>query len=262
MPLSTGERQLLADMLAEAEATRVVIDPLTASMKDADVVDAYEIQLDQIRRKLRAGAKVSGHKVGLSSRVMQAMMGVDEPDYGHLLDTMFVYEQDTVDTGVLCQPRVEVEVAFVLGQRLEGPGVNVADVLRATEFVMPAIEIIDSRIRNWDIKLVDTIADNASSARVVLGGRATSPVGLDIAGIEAVLTKNGTEVARGLAGAVLGNPVTAVAWLANKVHSFGVVLEQGHVIMPGSCTAAIDAAAGDTFAASFSGIGSVEVQFG
>jgi 2-keto-4-pentenoate hydratase len=262
MALSTEERRRLADMLAEAEATRLVVDPITASIKDADVVDAYEIQLEQIRRKLQAGAKISGHKVGLSSRVMQAMMGVDEPDYGHLLDSMFVYEQDTVDTSVLCQPRVEVEVAFVLGERLEGPGVNVADVLRATEFVMPSIEIIDSRIRNWDIKLVDTIADNASSARVVLGGRATSPRGLDIAGIEAVLTKNGNEVARGLAGAVLGNPVTAVAWLANKVHAFGVVLQPGHVIMPGSCTAAIDAAAGDTFVADFTGIGSVEVNFG
>jgi 2-keto-4-pentenoate hydratase len=175
---------------------------------------------------------------------------------------MFVYEQDSVDTSLLCQPRVEVEVAFVLGQRLEGPGVNVADVLRATEFVMPSLEIIDSRIRAWDIKLVDTIADNASSARVVLGGRATSPLGLDIAGIGTALTKNGTEVARGVAGAVLGNPVTAVAWLANKVHSFGVVLEPGHVILPGSCTAAIDAAPGDTFVADFDSIGSVEVHFG
>jgi 2-keto-4-pentenoate hydratase len=259
--LSDDERQAAAGALATAERGRAPIAPLSQTWPDIDVVDAYEIQLAQIRDKLAAGRTVRGHKVGLSARAMQQMMGVDEPDYGHLLDDMFVLEGSAIPAADFCDPRVEVEVAFVLGKGLTGPGVSAADVLRATDFVLPAIEVIDSRIRDWKIGLADTIADNASSARVVLGGHPTSLNDVDPRLIGAVLRKNGEVVETGASGAVLGNPVNAVAWLANKVHTFGVALEPGHVIMPGSCTRAVDVSRGDVIRADFDHLGYVSVVF-
>jgi 2-keto-4-pentenoate hydratase len=204
---------------------------------------------------------VRGHKVGLSSRAMQRMMAVHEPDYGHLLDDMFVFENSDVDAAQFLVPRVEVEVAFVLKHPLPAPGCTAADVLRATDFVCPAIEIIDSRFRGWQIEICDTIADNASSARVVLGGRPTRLDRIDPRLIGVVLRLNGEVVGTGASGAVLGNPVTAVAWLANKVHAFGVTLEPGNVILPGSCTRAFDVAAGTTARAEFDQLGHVTVRF-
>lgn len=259
--LTQAERNQAADALARAEADARPIAALTEEWPAIDVTDAYEIQLLNIARRVEAGAAIRGHKVGLSAKAMQQMIGVDEPDYGHLLDDMFVFETATVDTSTLCYPRVEFEVAFVLGAPLPAPGCTVADVLRATAYVAPAIEIIDSRVRDWKIKLADTIADNASSCRVVLGARATSVVGLDLRTIGAVARRNGVIVATGAAGAVLGNPAIAVAWLANKVHDFGVKLEAGHVVLPGSCTRAIDVAAGDTIRCDFDVLGSVSVRF-
>lgn len=259
--LTETQRRAAADALFAAERDRAPIEPLTETWPAMDVTDAYEIQLLNIRRREAGGELVRGHKVGLSSRAMQQMMGVDEPDYGHLLDTMFVFESERVRASDLCFPRVEIEVAFVLGERLAGPGVGVADVLRATEFVLPAIEIIDSRIVDWRITLPDTIADNASSARVVLGGHPTPVEDVDLRLIGAVLRKNGEVVETGVSGAVLGNPATAVAWLANKVHTFGVTLEPGHVVLPGSCTRAVDVAAGDVVRADFDQLGHVSVAF-
>ena len=259
--LTDTERRAGADALAEAERTRIPIDPLSNRWAAIDVVDAYEIQLANIADRLKAGAIVRGHKVGLSSRAMQSMMGVDEPDYGHLLDDMFFFEGDAVPAGRYLYPRVEVEVGFVLGASLSGPACTVADVLAATEFVCPAIEIIDSRIRDWKIAIADTIADNASSAGVVLGGRRTPLAGVDLRTIGAVLRRNGEIVQTGAAGAVLGNPATAVAWLANTVHRFGVSLEAGHVVLPGSCTRAVDVRPGDVVRADFDLLGPVSVRF-
>jgi 2-keto-4-pentenoate hydratase len=259
--LTDTERRAAADALAEAERTRIPIDPLTTQWAEIDVVDAYEIQLANIADRLKAGALVRGHKVGLSARAMQAMMGVDEPDYGHLLDDMFFFEGDAVPAGRYLYPRVEVEVGFVLGAPLSGPACSVADVLAATAFVCPAIEIIDSRIRDWKIRIADTIADNASSAGVVLGGRRTPLAGVDLRTIGAVLRRNGEIVQTGAAGAVLGNPATAVAWLANTVHRFGVSLEAGHVILPGSCTRAVDVRPGDVVRADFDVLGPVSIRF-
>jgi 2-keto-4-pentenoate hydratase len=259
--LTDSERRAAADVLAEAERTRIPVDPLSQRWPAIDVVDAYEIQLANISDRLKAGALVRGHKVGLSSRAMQTMMGVDEPDYGHLLDDMFCFEGDAVPAGRYLYPRVEVEVGFVLGAPLSGPACTVADVLGATEFVCPAIEIIDSRIRDWKIGIADTIADNASSAGVVLGGRRTPLAGVDLRTIGAVLRRNGEVVQTGAAGAVLGNPATAVAWLANTVHRFGVSLDAGHVILPGSCTRAVDVRAGDVVRADFDVLGTVSVRF-
>ena len=252
--------QLAAD-LAEAERSRVAIDPLTAAHLDIDVVDAYEIQLINIRRRVAEGARVIGHKVGLSSEAMQKMMGVDEPDYGHLLHDMAVLEDQPVPVGRFLYPRVEVEVGFILADDLPGAGCTEDDVLAATAAFAPSIELIDTRIKDWKIKLCDTIADNASSAGWVLGQERVSPKDVDIRAIDAVLRCNGEVIAEGRSDAVLGNPVTAVAWLARKVDQFGVRLRAGDVVLPGSCTRAIDAHPGDRFVADFTGLGSVELTF-
>jgi 2-keto-4-pentenoate hydratase len=259
--LTDEVRDELAADLAQAERSRVPIAPLTTANPDIDVVDAYEIQLINIRQRVAEGAKVIGHKVGLSSKAMQEMMGVDEPDYGHLLDEMEVFEdRPVVSANYLC-PRVEVEVGFVLADDLPGEGCTEDDVLAATAAFAPAIELIDTRIKDWKIKLCDTIADNASSAGWVLGAARVSPKDIDIANIDAVLTRNGEVVAKGRSDAVLGNPVTAVAWLARKVDSFGVRLRAGDIVLPGSCTKAFDATPGAEFVADFDGLGSVHLSF-
>ncbi|CAM3495002.1 2-keto-4-pentenoate hydratase [Kibdelosporangium persicum] len=257
--LTADQRIDAADRLYAAERDRSPIAPLVRDYPGIDAVDSYEIQLHNIRRRARP---VLGHKVGLSSEAMQQMMGVNEPDYGHLLDDMALSEDVPVDTGRYCYPRVEVEVGFVLGADLPGEGCTEDDVLAATEFLAPAIELIDSRIVDWQISLPDTIADNASSAGFVLGAARVRPSEVDIRGIDAVLWRNGSEVAKGRSDAVLGNPVTAVAWLAGKVASFGVRLRAGHIVLPGSCTRAIDARPGDSFRAEFSGLGVVSLTFG
>jgi 2-keto-4-pentenoate hydratase len=259
--LSVAVRDELAADLAQAERSGEPIAPLTATYPDIDVVDAYEIQLINIRQRVAEGARVLGHKVGLSSKAMQKMMNVDEPDYGHLLDDMEVFEDKPVAAGRFLYPRVEVEVGFILADDLPGEGCTEDDVLAATAAFAPSIELIDTRITDWKIKLCDTIADNASSAGFVLGADRVSPNDIDIKAIDAVLTRNGEVVAKGRSDAVLGNPVTAVAWLARKVESFGVRLRKGDIVLPGSCTRAIDARPGDQFIAEFDGLGSVRLTF-
>jgi 2-keto-4-pentenoate hydratase len=259
IPVAT--RDVLAADLAQAERSRQPIAPLTAAHPEIDVVDAYEIQLINIRQRVAEGARVVGHKVGLSSLAMQQMMGVDEPDYGHLLDEMQVFEDIPVEADKYLYPRVEVEVGFVLAHDLPGADCTEDDVLKATEAFVPAIELIDTRITEWKIALCDTIADNASSAGFVLGAARVSPNDVNVKEIDAILTRNGEVVAKGRSDAVLGNPVTAVAWLARKVESFGVRLRKGDIVLPGSCTRAIDARSGDNFVADFAGLGSVRLSF-
>ena len=259
-PMLTDDvRREVAEALAAAERDRRPIPPLRETWPDLDVVDAYEIQLMGIRTRTAAGATIHGHKVGLSSKAMQDMMGVEEPDYGHLLSDMAVGA--AVSAAAYCFPRVEVEVAFILGATLPGEGCTEQDVLAATEALAPAIELIDSRISDWNIKIADTIADNASSAGYVLGPERVDPGALDLRAIDARLLCNGAQVAAGRSDAVLGNPVTAVAWLARKVASFGVTLEAGHVILPGSVHRAIDVHPGDDFEAVFDGLGTVRLSF-
>jgi 2-keto-4-pentenoate hydratase len=259
--LSDDVRREVAAALVAAERDRLPIPPLRETWPDIDVVDAYEIQLLNIGRRVDAGVAVRGHKVGLSSRAMQEMMGVGEPDYGHLLADMAVADGGLVSAGRFCYPRVEVEVGFVLGAPLPGEGCTEDDVIAATEAVAPAIELIDSRIINWDIQIADTIADNASSAGYVLGPDRVKPTELDLRAIDARLLRNGDEIATGRSDAVLGNPVTAVAWLARKVAAFGVTLDAGHVILPGSVHRAVDVRPGDDFEAVLDGLGSVRLSF-
>lgn len=261
MALDEQERRQAARILADAEARRAPVQPLTETFPEIDVASAYQIQLLQIEEKLARGEVVRGHKVGLSSRAMQQLIGVDEPDYGHLLASMFVHEGHAVKASELCAPLAEMEIAFVLGRRLSGPHATIADVLAATAYVCPALEIVDSRVADWKIKISDTIADNASSARVVLGGHRVSLDKLDLRTLGAVLRKNGEIVETGAGAAVLGHPATSVAWLANKVFEFGVVLEEGHVILPGALTRAVRVAAGDVVRADFDVLGHVSVSF-
>jgi len=264
--LDSTQRTTAAELLWAAERDLAPVAPLTETFPGIDVVDAYEVQLINIRRKITAGARIRGHKVGLSSPVMQQMMGVDEPDYGHLLDTMVLSQDAPIAAGAYCYPRIEVEIGYVLGSSLPGAGCTEEDVLAATEYIVPSLELIDSRITNWQIKLPDTIADNASSAGVILGEARRTPAelaadGIDIKNIDAVLYDGDTEVARGNTSAVLGNPTWCVAWLARKVADFGVKLEAGHLIIPGSCTRAIDANPGTVFRAEFAGLGTVTASF-
>jgi 2-keto-4-pentenoate hydratase len=272
--LDSTQRTTAAELLWAAERDLAPIGPLTETFPGIDVVDAYEIQLSNIRRKLAAGARVRGHKVGLSSPVMQQMMGVDEPDYGHLLDSMVLAQDAPIAAAGYCYPRIEVEIGYVLGSALPGAGCTEADVLAATEYIVPSLELIDSRITDWRIRLADTIADNASSAGVILGAERKTPAdlaaaGVDLSDIDAVLFEKGgstggdgwTAIARGNTSAVLGNPTACVAWLARKVADFGVKLEAGHLILPGSCTRAIDARPGSAFRAEFAGLGTVTASF-
>ncbi|MGO1048964.1 2-keto-4-pentenoate hydratase [Crossiella sp. CA198] len=258
--LTADQRVDAAELLRAAETGRRPISPLIRSHRGIDVVDAYQIQLLNIRRRLDAGRRVLGHKVGLSSAAMQQMMGVTEPDYGHLLDDMALAEDVPVDPRRFCQPRVEVEVAFILGEDLP-PGCTEAEVLARTAALAPAIELIDSRITDWRISLPDTVADNASSAAFVLGAARVPPSHVDVKRIWASLSRNGEVLAKGRSDAVLGNPATAVAWLAGKVAGFGVRLRAGDVVLPGSCTRAYDARPGDTFHADFTGLGTVSLTF-
>ncbi|MBD0861770.1 fumarylacetoacetate hydrolase family protein [Gordonia sp. zg691] len=261
MAVDQAIRERIAADLWNAEQSATAIDRPTDSHPDLDVVDAYEIQLLNIGKRLADGAKISGHKVGLASEAMQKMMGVDEPDYGHLLDEMQYFEHTPIDTGKLCFPRVEVEVGFILGEDLPGEGCTNQDVIDATAWVVPSIELIDSRIKDWKITLCDTIADNASSCGWILGQQRVPIDEIDTGDVDAVLHRNGEIVAKGNSSAVLGHPLNAVSWLARKVEGFGVRLRKGDLILPGTATRAIDISPGDHFVADFAGLGSVTLDF-
>jgi 2-keto-4-pentenoate hydratase len=259
--LSETQRREVSAALSDAEQRSTPVSPLSETFPAIDVEDAYAIQRMGVEQRMTSGARLAGHKIGLTSRAMQEQFNVAEPDYGHLLSDMFVLEGMTIPASELCAPRVEPEVAFVLKYALAGPGLTVADVLRATDFVLPALEVIDSRIADWRIALPDTVADNASSARVVLGASPVPVDRFDLRLIGAVLWKKGKVEETGASGAVLGNPVSAVCWLANKLASFEVGLEAGQVVMPGSCTRAVAVGPGDHVRAEFDGLGFVSVRF-
>jgi 2-keto-4-pentenoate hydratase len=254
-------RNVLAEMLIAAEEKRKPIPPITESDPGISVEQAYAIQLRVMEMKKAAGQIVVGKKIGLTSLAMQAMLGVKEPDYGHILNGMVVMEAQKVLAAELVAPRIEGELAFVLKEDLKGPGVTLTEVLRCSEGVIPSLEIIDSRIADWKIKLPDTVADNASSARVVLGGTITPPHSLDLRTVGMVLEKNGEIAATAAGAAVLGHPAQAVAWLANKLAAYGIILRKGEVILSGSLTAAIPVAAGDFIRADFGPLGDVKIKF-
>ncbi len=250
-----------ASMLLAAYHSRIPTEPLREKYPDLTLQDAYEIQLIQIGRRLAEGAVIKGHKVGLTSAAMQRQLGVDQPDYGHLLGDMFFLEHLPIPVETYLQPRIEPEIAFVLSRPLRGPGVTAAEAAAAVDFCLPSLEIIDSRIRDWQIGILDTIADNASSGGVVLGSRPTPLSALDLRLTGCVLYRGGEVVGTGAGGAVLGSPLSSLVWLANTLGERGVTLEAGHVVLPGSVTASVPVAPGDTFTATFAGLGSVTARF-
>ncbi|WP_062353059.1 2-keto-4-pentenoate hydratase [Herbidospora yilanensis] len=260
--MDTRERDSLVDELLTAYRTREPVEPPTDRFAGLTIDDAYAIQLGQMDRLRADGAVVKGHKVGLTSAAMRRQLGVDEPDYGHLTEAMFHPEGSPIDVSRFLQPRIEPEIAFVLSRPLRGPGVTVAEAVAAVDFVLPALEIIDSRVRDWRITLLDTIADNASSGGVVLGGRPTRLSDVDLRLTGCVLRRNGEIAGTGAGAAVLGSPLNALVWLANTLGAHGVTLEAGHTILPGSLTAAVPVAAGDVIQAQFAGLGSVTATFG
>lgn len=233
------------------------VRPVIEDHPRATISDAYRIQQRQVETWGGSGELVRGHKVGLASVAVQRQMGVDQPDFGHLTASMFHLEHQPVPASTFIQPRVEPEIAFVLGRRLEGPGVTSADAVRAVDYVVPALEIVDSRIRDWQISIVDTIADNASSGGVFLGSTPSRLFDVDLRLSGCLLHLNGDGAATGAGGAVLGSPLNALVWLANTVGPLGVALEPGHVVLPGAMTRAVPIAAGDCATASIAGIGSV-----
>jgi len=251
----------IARQLIEAEDNRKAIDPITDNHPSISIEDAYKIQLKVVGLKQQRGQVIVGKKIGLTSKRMQDLLGVYEPDYGHILDRMVVFEGQPMSLSELIQPKVEAEIAFILKKDLKGPGITAATVLNATEGVMPAIEVIDSRIRDWKIKIQDTVADNASSARVILGGKILPAQKLDLRYVGIVLEKNGEIVATGAGAAVLGNPAQSAAWLANKLSEFDVALKAGEIIMSGSLVSAVEVKPNDVIRATFDRLGSVTAKF-
>jgi 2-keto-4-pentenoate hydratase len=247
-----------AAALFQAELDDEPIAPISETYPDADVADAYRISMAVTDLKVKSGRVVKGHKIGLTSKAMRELLDAGEPDYGTMFDDWFVLEGGVVPRSQMNRPLVEVELAFVLREPLVGPGINAVDVIRATDFVLPCIEVVDTRQRGRGPKpLVDSIADAAACGRVVLGGCPVRLTDVDIRRIGASLTINGVVEQSGVASAVMGNPINAVAWLANKLHEFGVVPEAGHVILSGSFIKAIPFEPGDTVVAMFDRLGEV-----
>lgn len=254
--------QQYGDALYQALVDRKAIDPLTTTEPDITIQDAYRIQLRMIERRLQSGSEqVIGKKIGVTSRPVMDMLKVDQPDFGHLTSSMVFGDGSAIPADSLIAPKAEGEIAFVLKHDLVGPGITNADVLRATEYVLPCFEIVDSRIRDWKIRIQDTVADNASSGVFVLGDAAADPRKIDLALVGMTLEKNGDIVGTGAGAAALGHPLNAVTWLANTLGELGMALRAGEVILSGSLAAMVPAQAGDHLRVSLGGIGSVSVRF-
>jgi 2-oxo-hept-3-ene-1,7-dioate hydratase len=258
--LSQAERSKAADILMAAQKERKQAVQLTTIFPAITIEDSYAISTEVANGKIAAGAKLIGHKVGLTSKAMQRSSMIDEPDFGFILDDQMIADGAKVKHSDYCKPRVEVELAFVLGKRLLGPGVGLADVLRATEYVIPAIEIVDARIQDQR-KIFDTVADNGAAAGIALGGRPVGPLDVDLRWVGGIMYRNSEIEETGLAAGVLGHPALGVAWLANKLGSVGTALEPGHLVLAGSFTRVVFAQKGDTLHADFGSLGGIAIQF-
>ncbi|MDZ4187670.1 MAG: 2-oxo-hepta-3-ene-1,7-dioic acid hydratase [Hydrogenophaga sp.] len=261
------EHAALARELHESERSRVQIRHFSRRFPSMTIEDSYAIQREWMKLKLAEGRSVVGHKIGLTSRAMQLSSQITEPDYGTLLDDMVLRDGSEVDTQRFILPRLEVEFAFILARPLEGPGVTLFDVLNATDYVIPTLELIDARIEQADRetkvprKVLDTIADNAANAAIVMGGRPMKPDAVDWRWAGALLFKNGVIEESGLGAAVLNHPANGVAWLANKLAPHGERLEAGEIVLGGSFTRPVACAAGDVFHADYGPLGSISLRF-
>ena len=253
--------QQLGDELFDALQARRTVSPLSSRHADITIEHAYAIQQRLIARRIGAGERVIGKKIGVTSQAVMQMLGVFQPDFGILLDGMVYNEGQPIEAKTLIQPKAEGEIAFVLKHDLMGPGVSAADVIAATEGVMACFEIVDSRIENWKIKIQDTVADNASCGVFVLGDRLVDPRDVDLGTCGMVLEKNGEIVATGAGAAALGHPANAVAWLANTLGRLGMGLKAGEVVLSGSLGIMVPVQAGDSLRVSIGGIGGCSVRF-
>ncbi|EIT67864.1 fumarylacetoacetate hydrolase family protein [Hydrocarboniphaga effusa] len=263
MALSTERQRELGDELFDALRSRRTLAPLSGRVDGIDIDDAYRISLHFLDRRIASGERVIGKKIGVTSKPVQDMLGVHQPDFGFLLDVMQVEDGSTVSLSKarLIQPRAEGEIAFVLSRDLQGPGVTEADVIAATDYVCACFEIVDSRIRDWKIRIEDTVADNASCGVFVLGHDRVSPRSLDLAAVTMQIQKNGEHAASGIGSAVQGHPAAAVAWLANTLGRYGIPFKAGEIILSGSLAPLLPASAGDRFDMQLQGIGSASITF-
>lgn len=261
MAMTDEERRQAAKNLVEAENTRNWMEPITLTYEGADVEDAYAIGGYVTELKVAAGREVKGHKVGLTSKAMRSTTGATEPDYGTIFDNWFLDEGSQVSMSTMNRPAVEIELVFVLGSDLGGPSVNAVDVIRATDFILPALEVVDSRFsKRGKPGVIDSIADAASCGFIMVGGNPVALNDIDIRQVGGALYKNGEIEETGTASAVMGNPINSVAWLARKLDEFGVHMEAGHTILSGSFIRAHPMVIGDTFVADYGPLG--QISFG
>ncbi|MCP2014668.1 2-oxo-hept-3-ene-1,7-dioate hydratase [Deinococcus sp. HSC-46F16] len=257
----------LADELEGAEATGVQLPPFSERFPGMTIADAYAVQRAWVAQKVAGGRRILGHKIGLTSRAMQMASQITEPDYGALLDDMFFEPNGDIPLSRFVAPKVEVELAFLLGADLHGPGVTIFDVLRATEYVTPAAEIIDARIQRVSRetgkprRVTDTISDNAANAGVIVGGRAVRPDDLDLRWAAALCLRNGVVEETGVAAGVLGHPAAGIAWLANRLAPHGEGLKAGELVLAGSFTRPVDIAPGDVFTFDYGTLGTFSCRF-
>ncbi|MCE2657960.1 MAG: fumarylacetoacetate hydrolase family protein [Rubrivivax sp.] len=253
----------LGDALYDALRERRTLSPLTTSHPEITIDDAYAISQRLLQRRLASGERIVGKKIGATSKPVQDMLDVKQPDFGFLTDAMHIADDSTVSLSQagLIQPRAEAEIAFCLKHDLRGPGVSADDVLQATEWVAPCFEIVDSRIRDWKIRIQDTVADNASCGVFVIGQRRISPHGIDLAAASMQMWKNGQPCGSGTGAAVQGHPAQAVAWLANTLGGFGIPFLAGELILSGSLSALVPASAGDRFTMDITGLGGCSIAF-
>ncbi len=257
----------IADRLDIAERNRTQIGQVSAEFSGLEIADAYQVQRAWMRKKIAAGRTPIGRKIGLTSRAMQRSVNISEPDYGLLLDDMLYESGQDIPTDRFIEPRVEVELAFILGKPLAGEGVTMFDVLAATDYIVPALEIIDARIIRVDPDskrtrtVIDTICDNAANAAIVLGGRPVKPDAVDLRWVSAIMYRNGTIEESGVAAAVLNHPANGPAWLARRLAPYGEGLAAGEIILGGSFTAPVHAAAGNSFHVDYGPLGTISMHF-
>jgi 2-oxopent-4-enoate/cis-2-oxohex-4-enoate hydratase len=254
--------ETLGDELYDALLARRTVAPLTERHADVTIDDAYRISLRMVNRRVAAGERIVGKKIGVTSKPVQEMLGVFQPDFGYLTDKMLFEEGATmpVSTGLI-QPKAEGEIAFVLAKDLKGPGLTNEDVLAATEYVCACFEIVDSRIRDWKVKIEDTVADNASCGWFLLGHEQANPRSIDFTNVHMRVSKNGAPLSEGYGHAAVGSPLGCVTWLANTMGSFGVTLEAGDIVLSGSLVPLEPVKAGDSMRLEVIGIGTARVQF-
>ena len=258
--LTEHQRRQAADAILQAERTRVPTPQLSKLFPGMEIEDAYRVQDLWAAARIEQGARVAGHKIGLTSRAMQLASKMEEPDYGRILDDAFFNDGARIAAATFIKPRLEVELAFIMGADLAGPAIRIYDVLRATEAVVPALEIIDYRTE-VPRAIVDTIADNAAFGAIVVGGRPVRPYDIDIRWVGATLSKNGIIEESGVSAAVMGHPAAGIAWLVNKLHAVGTGLEKGQIVLGGSFTRPVDIAAGDVIHADYGPLGAISVSF-